>query len=226
MVKGKNNMKKLILIFVMSSLMIVTLSHANEEMTNEEMLQTFYADGDLMEKDFSPEELSLIEKMEHLPNKEFSPYKDEQIELIKKGFLFYLREIRKDAKDFEKATEYVSEKVVPVINKSHFNNYVIVLDSKGNQKKLMDSKNYYIDFDNETLYTSDLEGFVKNDIFNLNIVQYQHNFNRLFVTEPKNSETRYSSVINLGKQKEFTFDNLKEAIEVYIGSIKTKEEEK
>lgn len=206
-------MKKLKLISFFASLLLAssTLSASNKELTIEEMLN---------------KSLSKSNNIEHQNYQDFIPseyldseYTAEQQKMLKKIYLFYLKEIKSNGDDFELTSNELEKTIKPIFDEGLSKDnrvYLSIVNDKNEKFELKNNKVYYVDLENKKLYSKDLEDFAGIDIKNMYRIILNIEYNRIVIIEPKKYETSYLTIVNLSQLEKVQFSDLEGMIKHFF----------
>jgi len=206
-------MKKFNKLFFLS-LLISQISFAEttpKDYTVEEMLNKMYSSSDKIEDMEKSDNFKYVKKY-------LSDFSEDEQDILSKLYLYYTHEITSKKKDYDVLSEKMFSSLKDIQNILTEDDYITILGSTGTEKKVLPNVKYYIDFDNEILYSEELLNFSKSDIKNLYSFIYQIEYNRLIIFEPSENKTDYFSVINLGDLQKFSFEDLKKSIQAYMNN--------
>lgn len=202
-------MKKIILSILISSQLLMASSDTPTDYTIEEMLNGMYKESDKIEGLTKDSGFKYMYKY-------MSDFSEKEQEMFNKIYLYYLHKFNLNKEKYKKLTENVLTSIDKMKDIQSMGKYITLQDSKNINIKVLNNITYFVDFENESIYSSEMQSFVQNDFDNLFSILYQVEYNRILIFEPKNQKTSYFSIVNLGDTKTFSFKDLKETIRIYM----------
>jgi len=203
-------MKKILLKGLIITSLFTASSLFAEKQTVEEMLNKSFSQANLVEEDNKYPDFIPSEYMD-------SELNEQQQELLKKMYLYYLRQVKAESDNYSLATEKLKEEIKPLFDQlSQESSYLTIVNSKNQEMKLIDNRVYYVDIENERIYTKNLENFANMDFKNKYRLILNMKYNRLAIIEPKNLDTNYLTLLNLSKIQDIEFKHIIEMLEYFF----------
>ena len=209
-------MKKILFSMVLLSQIVFSAENQPKDYTVEEMLNKLYSNEKNIENLENNEDFKYMYKY-------MSDFSEKDKEMLSKLYLYFLHQTKQRQEKFNNITEEMLTSMDVIQHIETQGKFITINDKNNNPVKIIDNILYFIDFENEKLYSSNLGDFVNNKFNNLYSLKYEVTYNRLLIVEPKNNKTNYASIINLAEDVKFSFKDLKETIETFMQKTKSGE---
>jgi len=202
-------MKKILLSLILLSGLSFASDTPPKDYTIQEQLDILYSDSEDLENFEKTTDFNYLRKYMGDLDKNTQ-------DQLSKLYLYYFHQLKTNQEEFKEMSDLMigsldQMKKMQSLGKSYY-----IQTEKNEDKEILNNITYYVDFDNELLYTNDMSNFVQKELPNLYSIIYQAKYNRLLVLEPRKLNSTHYIIINLDSNPKISFKDLKSSINQFL----------